>query len=323
VEVTPQAAAADGYVFYVVNDLYQGLRAVSRVVRADGKQLSIKNAWTSKYKDSSLNWHHFLNIFDSGNAAGHAYTVYFNEKAALNRPPELVLPEAMEVAPGRGVTFNVSASDPDQQKPELTLENLPAGATFTEAITNGGNTVEKVFSWTAPDLPGTFFLNFTASDGLLSTSQALPLSVSWEALSDYENWKRLRGISEDDADSDGDGYTALSEYGLVMAHDNPNDPNQPFLGVVKEADDQGVEQTYLTLNWVQRVGDPAVVVEVFGSSDPGQLGEPLARLAEPVGEPLEEGAQRFTMRDDISLAAAGGRRFLTIRVSLNPVPGES
>ncbi|MDF1554168.1 MAG: PKD domain-containing protein [Deferrisomatales bacterium] len=85
-----------------------------------------------------------------------------------NRPPVLVAIGAKSVAEGASLTFAVTASDPDGTTPTLSATGLPDGATFS-----GG-----AFTW-VPDYTqaGTHTVTFTASDGTLTASEAVTVTV--------------------------------------------------------------------------------------------------------------------------------------------------
>ena len=92
-----------------------------------------------------------------------------------NRPPVIAPIGNRSVAQGANLSFTVSASDPDGTIPTLTTTlPLPANATFTDHL-NGTGT----FSFT-PDFTqlGVFNVTFHASDGTLSDSQVVAITVS-------------------------------------------------------------------------------------------------------------------------------------------------
>ena len=90
---------------------------------------------------------------------------------ANNQPPVLALPDPQTVVPGKVLSFNVSASDPDAgQTVVITAVGLPKGATFA----NGA------FSWRANE-PGSYGATFTAKDNgspAMSTTKTITLTVT-------------------------------------------------------------------------------------------------------------------------------------------------
>jgi uncharacterized protein (TIGR03437 family) len=89
-----------------------------------------------------------------------------------NRPPVLFVPGAQTIAVGQTLSFTVFALDPDDAQ-TLTLRAplLPAGATFNQTSTTTGR-----FTWT-PTATGNFTANFTASDGSLSDTKTVAITV--------------------------------------------------------------------------------------------------------------------------------------------------
>ena len=88
-----------------------------------------------------------------------------------NRPPELTSPGDQTVAEADTLAFTLSASDPDGDTVTYSADILPAGATLDPAT--------GAFSWT-PDYEqaGTYSVTFTASDGSLTDSQTITITVN-------------------------------------------------------------------------------------------------------------------------------------------------
>lgn len=94
----------------------------------------------------------------------------------VNRPPVLATIGDKFVLAGQELAFNVSASDPDLTTPSLSVSSpnsLPPGAIFIDSLNGRGR-----FSWT-PTLVqvGTHSLTFTASDGNLTDSELVTITV--------------------------------------------------------------------------------------------------------------------------------------------------
>lgn len=119
------------------------LYEVVSAVRADGKVLNPANVWLSKSRDKTTDpWDHWFHLFDAN--GGGEYRVTFRDRPVPeNRPPVLAYVGPRVTREGEQLAFLVEASDPDGTFPVLTLQPLPAGATFT---TNGDGTA--TFEWT-------------------------------------------------------------------------------------------------------------------------------------------------------------------------------
>jgi VCBS repeat-containing protein len=71
---------------------------------------------------------------------------------------------------GRALTFQVSGTDPDSATLTYSAGSLPAGAVF--------NGTTRTFTWTpASTQVGTFVVSFTVSDGALSDSKTVSITV--------------------------------------------------------------------------------------------------------------------------------------------------
>jgi len=89
----------------------------------------------------------------------------------VNGPPVLALIGTQTVAEGQQLTFTISGSDPDNDTLSYSVSDLPAGATF--------NLTTRSFSWTpGNDQAGSHSVIFTVSDGSLSDSETVTLTVS-------------------------------------------------------------------------------------------------------------------------------------------------
>lgn len=120
-------------------------------------------------------------------AAGHASPVYALHFTAsdgtlsgardsnltvtdVNRAPTLLAPASVSGVEAQPIAFTVSASDADGDATTLAATGLPAGATFDPAT--------GMFSWTPTyDQAGIYAVNFSATDGLATTTQAVPITV--------------------------------------------------------------------------------------------------------------------------------------------------
>ncbi len=95
----------------------------------------------------------------------------------VNRAPVLDSIGPKTVQEGETLSFRVFAFDPDGTIPTLTHSTLPANAVFVDSGNGAGG-----FVFT-PDFTqsATYFVTFTASDGSLSDSEAVTITVTEEA----------------------------------------------------------------------------------------------------------------------------------------------
>ncbi|MCH7948844.1 MAG: hypothetical protein IIC66_13710, partial [candidate division Zixibacteria bacterium] len=99
-------------------------------------------------------------------------TITVNE--AGNQDPVLATIGQKFVLEGANLNFTISATDADATIPSLIATDLPIGATF---IDNGDGT--GTFDWTPAFIQsGTFFVFFFASDGLVSDSEIVRITVN-------------------------------------------------------------------------------------------------------------------------------------------------
>ena len=87
----------------------------------------------------------------------------------LNRAPELGVVGDKNIAEGSALTFTLVGTDADGQALTYSSTTLPAGATLTGAD----------FAWTPGyDQAGTYPVTFTVSDGALTDTEAINITVS-------------------------------------------------------------------------------------------------------------------------------------------------
>jgi PKD repeat protein len=127
----------------------------------------------------------------------------------VNRVPVLAAIGNKVVSENSPLTFTVSATDPDGDSVEHSVQSLPAGASFTS----------RIFTWTPGyNQAGSHQVTFIASDGNDQDSETITITVSnvnrapvLEAVGDRfvnENSLLSFSVSADDPDGDTIEYTA-------------------------------------------------------------------------------------------------------------------
>ncbi|MCH7946408.1 MAG: hypothetical protein IIC66_01275, partial [candidate division Zixibacteria bacterium] len=109
---------------------------------------------------------------DGSLADSEVVTITVNE--AGNQTPLLSSIGSKGITEGVNLNFSISATDADATIPTLSTSALPAGATFVD---NGDGTAD--FDWT-PNFTqsGTYNVTFYASDGVLSDSEVVTITVN-------------------------------------------------------------------------------------------------------------------------------------------------
>jgi photosystem II stability/assembly factor-like uncharacterized protein len=97
---------------------------------------------------------------------------------AVSDAPVLTVPGAQTATTGQALSFDITASDPDQgQTLSFTSNNLPSGATLTTT-----NATTARFNWTpSTGQTGTFTVNFTVTDNddpALSDTESVTINVT-------------------------------------------------------------------------------------------------------------------------------------------------
>ena len=205
--------AFDSFVFIQLPDPFSGTNPVASALRSDGKLVKPDNIWLSREQKEDRSREYFINLFDVESTG--SYTVSFQESGAGQDPPAIEPIENKTGREGIELSFVVRASDPDGTIPELTASSLPSGAAFTD---NGNG--EAVFSWTpAPGQASDYTVEFAASDGVLSDSLTVSLTILPPEDTDNDGmpdaWEMdVFGTLERDGsgDYDGDGISDLDEY---------------------------------------------------------------------------------------------------------------
>ena len=161
-----------GFMYVQLSDPNAGNKIIKSVVRSDGKQIKTENVWLSKKRAADNSWQYFINLFDANTTS--SYIVVFTDPAGVNHPPVLQFIPDKTGSEGTQLSFLVQASDPDGTIPVLSASALPALAGFTDQGSGTG-----VFNWTpATGQAGRYEITFTASDGVLKTSQRVVVTIT-------------------------------------------------------------------------------------------------------------------------------------------------
>ncbi|MEW6077426.1 MAG: Ig-like domain-containing protein, partial [Thermodesulfobacteriota bacterium] len=215
IDFTPSGAPGE-FIYCKVTDPFDGQKAISEVIRSDGKRVKAQNAWLSKERTDpdhpEAGWSYYVNLFDV-NTTGR-YDVALGN-AAGNQPPSFVPALSKTGVEGQELIFEVRATDPEGDTLQLSLSNLPDGANFTDNGDGSGT-----FCWTpSAGQAGSYMLSFRASDGELITMQIVPVTISAGNDSDGDgmddNWEleHFGNLDRDGSgDFDGDGISDLDEY---------------------------------------------------------------------------------------------------------------
>jgi len=147
-----------------------GLQAEAQFVDVAGGNLTLRSSSPcidagvvlAGFNDASSPWPYRGAAPDIG--------AYEYDSGATNRAPVLDPIGNKSVTVGSLLQFTISASDPDGNPLTYSASNLPAGASF--------NTSNRTFSWT-PSQAGSYTnIHFEVSDGLLSDSEDITITVN-------------------------------------------------------------------------------------------------------------------------------------------------
>ena len=100
-----------------------------------------------------------------------AYSPVASATTSINHPPVLSSIGNKTVDENTTLSFTISGTDPDNDQLTYSVAGLPSGAIFNQST--------KIFTWTpAYDQAGTYTVTFTVSDGMLSASQPVTITVN-------------------------------------------------------------------------------------------------------------------------------------------------
>ena len=124
-------------------------------------------SWTPTYAQAGK-YPVTFTVSDGSLSASETITITVNN---VNRPPVLTAIGPKTVTEGSPLTFTISGSDPDGDSLTFFTSALPSGASF--------NSGTKTFSWTpAVGQAGTYQVTFAVTDGMLSTSDTITITVN-------------------------------------------------------------------------------------------------------------------------------------------------
>ncbi|MBB2488054.1 hypothetical protein H5407_22690 [Mitsuaria sp. WAJ17] len=168
-----------GFVYARLPDPNAGVRALGVIQRSDGKVLAPENVWLSRTRNTETKkWEYWLNVFDV-NSTG-VYSTEFKAPPVEIQPPALQFIADRTVQEGQQVSFLVEASGKNGKPVTLTATPLPTGAKWLPQAADPGAPAlaRSVFDWTpARGSKGDYLINYTANDGLMSTSRSAKITV--------------------------------------------------------------------------------------------------------------------------------------------------
>lgn len=256
-----QTPITAGFIFVRLPDPAAGRKVIAETRRSDGKTIKPENIWLSKIRNGE-GWEHFINLFDV-NTTG-VYSFALADSKLLPQAPLLDDISDRSSVENQGLTFQVSASDPNGTVPALAAEQLPAGA-----VLHDQGDGKAVFNWT-PFIgqAGRYEIVFTATDGALTDSRRAVLTINTVFDSDgdgmHDAWEmeKFGDLARDGrGDFDGDGIGDFQEFLLgsdpvsgdhapsVPVIEAPMDGSevatlQPQLAVANSSDADGDSLTY-------------------------------------------------------------------------------
>jgi len=168
-----------GFVYVRLPDPNAGTRALGVIQRSDGKVLAPENVWLSRTRNTETKkWEYWFNVFDV-NSTG-VYSTEFKAPPVEIQPPALQFIADRTVQEGQQVSFLVEASGKNGKPVTLSATPLPAGAQWLPQAADPAAPAlaRSVFDWTpARGSKGDYLINYTANDGLMSTSRSAKITV--------------------------------------------------------------------------------------------------------------------------------------------------
>ncbi|MEW5249958.1 hypothetical protein [Microbulbifer discodermiae] len=210
---TLSGSAAEGFGYIQVSDPYAGAKVLQGVTGDDGRVLNSNNYWLSKKRAANkVDFDYFINVFDFNGS--DSYTLQFVDSVAVPQAPVIQAILDRTGHEGGQVGFLVQSSDPNGTVPQLAASSLPSGAVFADGGDGTG-----IFRW-APSIgqAGDYVVSFTASDGVLSSSRSVNLTINpasdidGDGLDDAWEMEHFGNLDRDGSgDYDEDGRTDAEE----------------------------------------------------------------------------------------------------------------
>jgi hypothetical protein len=219
-EITLTGSAPNGWIYIRVNDPGKEQFTLKKVTRSDGRDIRLEdNAWTThrtiRLTGESPYRENLLHLFDYVELGNFKYTLRFEGELTEPKPPVLHFISDRSMVAGIHFGFIVKASDPNGTIPVLSAYPIPERAAFKD---NGNG--EGRFDWPTTEADtGKYEIKFTASDGELSESQTVTITIysgtddDSDGMSDGWEMEYFKTLDRDgEGDFDNDGITDRNEY---------------------------------------------------------------------------------------------------------------
>ena len=204
-----------GLVYVKLADPFGGANVMKQVIRSDGKNVPLANAWFSKYQNrTSKVWEYSVNFFDTDTTG--TYSVRMGQPVYGPTAPSVQFIPNRTTFEGNQVGFIVEASDVNGDTIIWTASNLPTGAVFTD--NTGG---QGTFNWIpSPGQAGLYSITYRATDSTgLFTEKTATIKVNpandtdGDGMDDAWEIANFGDLSRDGTgDFDGDGISDLNEF---------------------------------------------------------------------------------------------------------------
>ena len=226
-----QLNPSPSFVYAQLDDPFSGGKSVSRVVRSDGKEVSLNNVWFSKsYNRTSQEVSYHFNIFDAGTTG--QYQVEFADLVVEPRPPVIQFIPLRQTAEEGLLSFVIEASDPDGTIPTLSLDNPPIGVSFNDQGNGTG-----FFTW-QPSIgqAGRYDFDVVATDAELTATRRISIIVNsgldtdGDGILDTYELEHFGDLSKDGQDdTDGDGVSDFDEFERGTDPNTVDGPQAPII----------------------------------------------------------------------------------------------
>lgn len=167
----------DGFVYVKMPDPYKGNYNYT-FIRSDAKQIQPANVWLSQTRnEQTKQMEYWLNLFDV-NSTG-SYRIDGTQRPEnTNQPPTIQFIPNYTVEEEKELSFMVEASSTNGKPITLSANNLPYGASFEKDVASTNTKLVYNFTWKPiKGTVGNYNINFTATDGNLSTTKTSIITV--------------------------------------------------------------------------------------------------------------------------------------------------